>query len=61
MKLCANKIEVDIPPAVEKTIPVLDMENDRVMMFKEPVPLEFTGSGHYCVDTRDHNNTRSQS
>lgn len=32
---------------------ILDMENDRVVMFKQQVPLEFTSSGHYCVDIRD--------
>ncbi|XP_024125019.2 uncharacterized protein LOC112144625 [Oryzias melastigma] len=32
---------------------VLDMENDRVVMFKEQIPLELTSSGHYCVDIRD--------
>lgn len=29
-------------------------------MFKQPVPLEFTSSGHYCVDIRDKHNTQSQ-
>jgi len=31
------------------------MENDRVVMFKQQVPLELTSSGHYCVDIRDEN------
>uniref|UniRef100_A0A3P8QS69 Integrase catalytic domain-containing protein n=1 Tax=Astatotilapia calliptera TaxID=8154 RepID=A0A3P8QS69_ASTCA len=35
------------------------MENDSVVMFKQPVPLELTSSGHYCVDIRDENTTES--
>lgn len=29
-------------------------------MFKQHIPLEFTSSGHYCVDIRDQDNTRRQ-
>ncbi|CAC5364880.1 unnamed protein product [Mytilus coruscus] len=29
---------------------VLDLKNDRAIMFNKPVELEFTSSGHYCVD-----------
>uniref|UniRef100_A0AAV2MPS7 Integrase catalytic domain-containing protein n=1 Tax=Knipowitschia caucasica TaxID=637954 RepID=A0AAV2MPS7_KNICA len=48
----------DIPLLLSKTSlkragTILDMENDRVVMFKQTVPLELTSSGHYCVDIRD--------
>lgn len=36
------------------------MENDRSVMFKRPVPLEFTSSGHYCVDIRDKDPERNR-
>lgn len=29
---------------------MLDMENDKAIMFSQPVKLEFTSSGHYCVN-----------
>lgn len=29
---------------------VLDMENDSAVMFNKPVKLDFTSSGHYCVN-----------
>lgn len=58
-------IETEVVPAdiplllskmsLKKAGTVLDMENDRVVMFKQPVPLELTSSGHYCVDIRDTN------
>ncbi|XDV11978.1 hypothetical protein PO909_000752 [Leuciscus waleckii] len=51
-------VPVDIPLLLSKMSlkragTVLDMENDRVVMFKQPVPLELTSSGHYCVDIKD--------
>ncbi|XP_039900576.1 uncharacterized protein LOC120741662 [Simochromis diagramma] len=57
-------VPVDIPLLLSKTSlkkagTVLDMENDSVVMFKQPVPLELTSSGHYCVDIRDENTTES--
>lgn len=56
-------VKVDIPlllskSSLKKAGAILDMENDKVVMFKQPVPLEFTSSGHYCVDIRDKD-TRS--
>lgn len=53
-------VPVDVPLLLSKMSlkragTVLDMENDRVVMFKQPVPLELTSSGHYCVDIRDGN------
>ena len=33
---------------------VLDMEHDRAMMFNKPVKLDFTSSGHYCVNLMDN-------
>lgn len=32
---------------------VLDMENDSAVMFNQPVKLDFTSSGHYCVSIAD--------
>lgn len=32
---------------------MLDMENDRAVMFNQPVKLDFTSSGHYCVNIMD--------
>lgn len=57
-------VPVDIPlllskTSLEKAGTVLDMENDSVVMLKQPVPLELTSSGHYCVDIRDENTTES--
>ena len=54
---------VDIPLLLSKLSlkragTVLDMENDRAVMFKQQIPLEFTSSGHYCVDIRDDDYTR---
>lgn len=48
-------VQVDMPLLLSKSSlknigALLDMENDRVVMFKQPVPLELTSSGHYCVD-----------
>ena len=55
-------VNVDIPlllskSSLKKAGTVLDMENDRAVMFKQQIPLEFTSSGHYCVDIRDNDNT----
>lgn len=33
---------------------VLYMKNDRAVMFNQPVELEFTSSGHYCVNIMDN-------
>ncbi|XP_071317640.1 CD166 antigen homolog A isoform X1 [Trachinotus anak] len=33
---------------------VLDMENDKAVMFNKPVKLYFTSSGHYCVNIIDN-------
>lgn len=48
----------DIPLLLSKTSlkragAVLDIENDKAIMFKQPVRLELTLSGHYCVNLRD--------
>lgn len=61
----AEVVKVDIPPLLSKTslkkaVTILDMENDRAVMFRQPVPLEFTSSGHYCVDIRDKDTEKSE-
>lgn len=33
---------------------VLDMEHGRAIMFNKPVKLDFTSSGHYCVNLMDN-------
>lgn len=58
-------VKVDIPLLLSKSSlkragTVLDMENDRAVMFKQQIPLEFTSSGPYCVDIRDNDDTRRQ-
>ncbi|XP_061906336.1 uncharacterized protein LOC133659674 [Entelurus aequoreus] len=58
-------VNADIPlllskSSLKKAGTVLDMENDRAVMFKQQIPLEFTSSGHYCVDIRDKNSTTQQ-
>ena len=51
-------VPADIPLLLSKTSlkragAVLDIENDKAIMFKQPVKLELTSSGHYCVNLRD--------
>lgn len=48
-------VGVDIPLLLSKTSlkragTILDLENDKAEMFKHPVRLDFTSSGHYCVN-----------
>ncbi len=55
-----GNIETDVVPAdsplllskasMKRAGTVLDMENDRAVMFNKPVKLDFTSSGHYCVN-----------
>lgn len=40
---------------------VLDMENDKALMFNQPVKLDFTSSGHYCVNIMDRKDKTIQS
>ncbi|KAI4873784.1 hypothetical protein NFI96_002219, partial [Prochilodus magdalenae] len=55
-------VPVDIPLLLSKTSlkragAVLDIENDKATMFKQPVKLELTSSGHYCVNIKANNNS----
>lgn len=48
-------VPANIPLLLSKTSlkragTILDMENDSAVMFNQPVKLDFTSSGHYCVD-----------
>ena len=50
-------VPVDIPLLLSKASlkragAVLDIEQDKAVMFKRPVKLELTSSGHYCVNIR---------
>lgn len=54
---CSIETEIvksDIPlllsnSSLKKAETVLDLKNDHATMFNQPVNLEFTSSGHYCV------------
>lgn len=54
---CSIETEIvksDIPLLLNKSLlkkaeTVLDLKNDRATLFNQPVNLEFTSSGHYCV------------
>ena len=55
-------VPVNIPLLLSKTSlkragTVLDMENDSAVMFNQPVKLDFTSSGHYCVSIVDREDT----
>lgn len=50
-------VPADIPMLLSKTSlkrasAVLDIAQDKAMMFDQPVKLELTSSGHYCVNLR---------
>ncbi|XP_034069112.1 uncharacterized protein LOC117544299 [Gymnodraco acuticeps] len=58
-------VKADIPLLRSKTSlkragTILDMENDRAVMFKQHIPLELTSSGHYCIDIRDKDTGMNQ-
>lgn len=58
-------VKTNIPLLLSKTSlkkagAVLNMENDRAVMFKQPVQLEFTSSGYYCVGIRDKDSISNQ-
>ena len=57
-KICTEVVDANIPLLLSKESlkaakTVLDIDNDKAMMFKKPIKLEFTSSGHYCVKLRD--------
>ncbi|KAK6187111.1 hypothetical protein SNE40_005204 [Patella caerulea] len=48
-------VDADIPLLLSKTSlkraeTVLDLNNDRAMMFNREIQLNFTSTGHYCID-----------
>ncbi|CAC5413707.1 unnamed protein product [Mytilus coruscus] len=54
-KIETEIVKADIPlllskASLKKAGTVLDFKNDRAIMFNKPVELEFTSSGHYCVN-----------
>ncbi|XDV39471.1 hypothetical protein PO909_008715, partial [Leuciscus waleckii] len=54
-------VPINIPLLLSKTSlkragTVLDMEIDSAVMFNQPVKLDFTSSGHYCVNIVDNDN-----
>lgn len=42
--------------SMKRTGRVLDIENDRSVMFNKPVKPDFTSSGHYCVNIMNNKN-----
>lgn len=57
----AEVVKVDMSKtSFKQAVTILDMQNDRAVMFRQPVPLEFTSSRHYCVDIRDKDTDESQ-
>lgn len=55
-------VPVDIPLLLSKTSlkragAVLDLQNDTAIMFKHPVTLELTSSGHYCINLMDQDSS----
>jgi len=60
-KIETEVVKVDIPlllskDSLKRAGTVLDLQNDKAVMFNEPVTLEFTSSGHYCVNILDKEN-----
>lgn len=48
-------MKADVPLLLSKTSlkkagTILDLKNDKATMFNKPVEIEFTSSGHYCVN-----------
>ena len=48
-------VKCDIPlllskSSLKKAGTILDLKNDQATMFERPVKLEFTSSGHYCIN-----------
>ena len=57
-KIETEVVPADIPMLLSKTLlkrssAVLDIAHDKATMFEQPVKLELTSSGHYCVNLRD--------
>lgn len=57
----AEVVKADIPlllskESLKRAETVLDLSNDSATMFKQPVDLEFTSSGHYCIPILDRAN-----
>ena len=63
------QIETEVVPAdvplllskasMKRAGTVLDMEHDRAVMFNNPIKLEFTSSGHYCVNIMDNKSDKN--
>lgn len=59
-KISTEVVNCDIPlllskDSLKKASTVLDLCNDTATMFGNPVDLEFTSSGHYCVNLKGKN------
>ncbi|KAL5020643.1 hypothetical protein ScPMuIL_002273, partial [Solemya velum] len=54
-------VKADIPlllskNSLKKAGTVLDLKNDQAVMFEQPIMLQLTSSGHYCVDITGRDN-----
>lgn len=60
-KIETEVVPADIPMLLSKTSlkrasAVLDIAQDKATVFDQPVKLELTSSGHYCVNLRNESN-----
>ena len=54
-KIATEVVDVDIPlllskESLKRAGTILDLNKDKAIMFAKPVNLNFTSSGHYCID-----------
>lgn len=57
-KIDTEIVKADIPlllskSSLKKAETILDIKHDKAHMFNQPVDLDFTSSGHYCVNILD--------
>lgn len=58
-------VDIDLPlllskASLKKANAVLDMTNDKVTMFNQPVKLNYTSTGHYCIDITENKQVRNE-
>ena len=57
-KISTEVVDADLPlllskESLKKAEAVLNLKDDKAMMFGKPVDLEYTSTGHYCVSLTD--------
>ena len=60
----AEVVDCDIPlllskDSLKRAQTILDINNDKVSMFGKQVDVQFTSSGHYCIDIADNKDQSS--